>query len=45
MRWSLKIAKLAQIDVYIRFTFFILLTWVGFIQWIESLNEFDGSIS
>ena len=36
MRWSLKIAKLAQIDVYIHFTFFILLTWVAFIQWKQS---------
>ena len=36
MRWSLKIAKLARIDVYIHFTFFILLTWVGFIQWKQS---------
>jgi Zn-dependent protease len=33
MRWSLKIAKLAGIDIFIHFTFFILLTWVAFIQW------------
>jgi Zn-dependent protease len=33
MRWSLKIAKLAGIDIFIHFTFFILVTWVAFIQW------------
>ena len=32
MRWSLKIAKLAGIDIFIHFTFFILLTWVALIQ-------------
>jgi len=39
MRWSLKIAKLAGIDIFIHFTFFILLTWVAFIQW-----KLNGSI-
>ncbi|MEJ2221145.1 MAG: site-2 protease family protein [Desulfobacterales bacterium] len=39
MRWSLKIAKLAGIDIFIHFTFFILVTWVGFIQW-----KLNGSI-
>jgi Zn-dependent protease len=29
MRWSLRIAKLAGIDIFIHFTFFILLTWVA----------------
>jgi len=39
MRWSLKIAKLAGIDIFIHFTFFILLTWVALIQW-----KLNGSI-
>jgi Zn-dependent protease len=39
MRWSLKIAKLGGIDIFIHFTFFILLTWVAFIQW-----KLNGSI-
>jgi Zn-dependent protease len=39
MRWSLKIAKLAGIDIFIHFTFFILVTWVAFIQW-----KLNGSI-
>ena len=39
MRWSLKIAKLAGIDIFIHFTFFILITWVAFIQW-----KLNGSI-
>ena len=39
MRWSLKIAKLAGIDIFIHFTFFILLVWVAFIQW-----NLNGSI-
>lgn len=39
MRWSMKIAKLAGIDIFIHFTFFILVTWVAFIQW-----KLNGSI-
>jgi Zn-dependent protease len=39
MRWSLRIAKLAGIDIFIHFTFLILLTWVAFIQW-----KLNGSI-
>jgi Zn-dependent protease len=39
MRWSLKIAKLAGIDIFIHFSFFLLLTWVAFIQW-----KLNGSI-
>ena len=39
MRWSLKIAKLAGIDIFIHFTFFILVTWVAFFQW-----KLNGSI-
>jgi Zn-dependent protease len=39
MRWSLKIAKLAGIDIFIHFTFFVLLIWVAFIQW-----QLNGSI-
>ena len=39
MRWSFKIAKLAGIDIFIHFTFFILLTWVAFIEW-----KLNGSI-
>ena len=33
MRWSLRLAKLAGIDVFIHFTFFLLLAWVAFIYW------------
>jgi Zn-dependent protease len=39
MRWSMKIAKLAGIDIFIHFTFFILVIWVAFIQW-----KLNGSI-
>ena len=39
MRWSLKIAKLAGIDIFIHFTFFVLVTWVAFIQ-----RKLNGSI-
>jgi len=41
MRWSLKLARLAGIDVYIHFTFFFLLTWVAFIYWKQ--NESVGA--
>jgi Zn-dependent protease len=41
MRWSLKLARLAGIDVYIHFTFFLLLTWVAFIYWRQ--NESVGA--
>ena len=33
MRWSLKFGKLAGIDIFIHFTFFLLLAWVAFFQW------------
>jgi Zn-dependent protease len=39
MRWSFKIAKLAGTDIFIHLTFFLLLTWVAFIQW-----KLNGSI-
>ena len=33
MKWSLKIGKLAGIDVFIHFTFFLLLAWIAFITY------------
>lgn len=36
MRWSTKIGKLAGIDVYIHFTFFLLLAWIAFIYYNQS---------
>ena len=36
MRWSLRLGKLAGIDVFIHFTFFFLLAWVAFFQWKQN---------
>lgn len=36
MRWSLKFGRLAGIDVYVHFTFFLLLAWVAFIHWKQT---------
>ena len=36
MRWSLKATGIAGIDVYIHFTFFLLLAWVAFIHWKQT---------
>ena len=40
MRWSLRAGKLAGIDVFIHFTFFLLLAWIAFIYYNqnESIN-------
>ena len=36
MRWSLKIGKLVGIDVFIHFTFFLLLAWIAFAYYSQS---------
>ena len=36
MRWSIRIGKLAGIDVFIHFTFFLLLAWIGFIHYSQN---------
>ena len=36
MRWSFKIGKLAGIDVFIHFTFFLLLAWIAFIHYSQN---------
>ena len=36
MKWSLKIGKLAGIDVFIHFTFFLLLAWIAFVYYNQS---------
>jgi Zn-dependent protease len=33
MKWSTKIAKLAGIDIYIHFTFFLLLAWIALVYY------------
>jgi Zn-dependent protease/CBS domain-containing protein len=33
MRWSLKIGRYAGIDVYMHFTFLLLLSWVALVHW------------
>ena len=36
MKWSLKLGKLAGIDVFIHFTFFLLLAWIAFVYYNRS---------
>jgi Zn-dependent protease len=36
MRWSFKFGRLVGIDVYVHFTFFLLLAWVAFVYWQQS---------
>jgi Zn-dependent protease/predicted transcriptional regulator len=33
MKWSLKIARLSGIDVYLHFTFLLLIAWIGLAYW------------
>jgi len=33
MKWSLKIGRFAGIDVYMHFTFFLLIGWVALLNW------------
>ena len=37
-KWSLKIGRFAGIDVYIHFTFLLLITWVAFVYWRQDQN-------
>jgi Zn-dependent protease/CBS domain-containing protein len=38
MKWSLKLGKLAGIDVYLHFTFLLLLVFLGFVYWRATQN-------
>ncbi len=38
MKWSWKIARLADIDVYVHATFFILIAWIGLSIWQQQAN-------
>jgi Zn-dependent protease/predicted transcriptional regulator len=38
MRWSIKIGRIAGIDVFIHTTFFLLIGWIGFSYWIDTRN-------
>jgi hypothetical protein len=33
MKWSLKLGRLLGIDVYLHFTFLLLLAFLGFLYW------------
>lgn len=36
MRWSAKIGRFAGVDVYVHFTFLLLLTWFGYSYWVAT---------
>ena len=38
MKWSLKLGKLLGIDVYLHFTFLLLLAFLGFVYWRSTQN-------
>lgn len=38
MKWSLKLGKLLGIDVYLHFTFLLLLAFLGFVYWSANQN-------
>lgn len=38
MKWSLKLGKLLGIDVYLHFTFLLLLVFLGFVYWRSTQN-------
>jgi Zn-dependent protease/predicted transcriptional regulator len=38
MRWSIKLGKLLGIDVYLHFTFLLLLAFLGFVYWRATQN-------
>lgn len=37
-KWSLKLGRFAGIDVYVHFTFLLLVTWVAFVYWRQDEN-------
>ena len=37
-KWSLKLGRFAGIDVYVHFTFILLVTWVAFVYWRQEQN-------
>jgi len=39
MKWSLKIARISEIDVYLHFTFLLLIIWIGLAYW-----QLEGTI-
>ena len=36
MKWSIKIGRFAGIDVYMHFTFLLLISWVALLHWRQS---------
>lgn len=40
MKWSLKLARIAGIDIYVHATFFILIAWIGLSYW-----QVEGTIA
>lgn len=42
MRWSFRFIRLAGVDVYVHYTFFLLLAWVAFIHWNQ--NQSVGAV-
>ena len=38
MKWSLKLGRLLGIDVYLHFTFLLLLAFLGFVYWRATQN-------
>lgn len=47
MKWSVKVGRLFGIDVYVHFTFLLLLVFLGFVYWrnTESLMAAAGSVA
>ena len=41
MSWSFRIGRIAGIDVYVHFTFFLLLAWIGLIHYLPEGNVAD----
>ena len=45
MGWSWRIARIAGIDVYMHFTFLLLLAWVGASHYLARGNAGDGGMA
>lgn len=44
MKWSIKVGEIPGIDVYVHFTFLLLLVFLAFVTW-QSTGRIDASLA
>jgi Zn-dependent protease len=45
MKWSLKLGRFSGIDVYMHFTFILLISWVAFVNWRQGQSIAAASVA